>query len=706
MNVLQTLLEISAYAAVIFVAVLLFRRLLHKKLSPTVKYALWFLLLARLLLPVTLDAGVRLFTASSENELYAAAAPQEQTAEEPAAQADADAALQEAAAPAQTAGTNTANKTLSTEYILLVIWLSGVALVGGWMAASYVTLRHKIRRGAVPPTEKLTALLGEVKTELGVRGNIRLSCQYAVGAPAMVFPKLLFLPLGALVAMSDEEVRDALRHELTHQKRFDPAVSVLLAVLCAVYWFNPVVWITARMMRADMEPACDAAVTKRFSSGEKERYAHLLLSLYSLPALGAPALGLSGRGVARQAEKRVRGVFTASKSGVSAKIAALALSLVLAFGCFTTACQPVTGTEGHTLDPINPWISDVPVKVLEHVKLEPETLQDNLTFTVDADVTEPTAYEPVTVDVARRTIGFAEFQAMLKAVMPEVTWMSTQNDDGTEMTATGERNEEAYAASCYANQDGTVSFAVYPENLYMIREGFLVNDSEMKQDYYTVLHQSIKTTAAEAQPKADAVVTALGAEGLMLQGAERACRFDMDLPGNVVLTSGWCFVYVPDCGGLPTHYRTGRSSSMDAFGDGYYGEPIQSVLSIYVDETGVSYIDWRSPFTVTQKNVLSEPLLGYDQAIALAREQLIGECEGKELTTPLNITVTEVQLASIIVSSERMSESAAINYTGTEGRLVPVWEIVCVESNPSGSYWRSFVLPFTGTDGVALTKQE
>ncbi|MEN6339031.1 MAG: hypothetical protein ABFD03_02770, partial [Clostridiaceae bacterium] len=105
-------------------------------------------------------------------------------------------------------------------------------------------------------------------------------------------------------------------------------------------------------------------------------------------------------------------------------------------------------------------------------------------------------------------------------------------------------------------------------------------------------------------------------------------------------------------------------------------------------------------------NVLSEPLLGYDQAITLAREQLIEEYEGKELTTPLNITVTEVQLASIIVSSERMSESAAINYTGTEGRLVPVWEIVCVESNPSGSYWRSFVLPFTGTDGVALTKQE
>lgn len=704
MNILQTLLEVSAYAAVIFFAILLFCRLLSKSLSPMLKYALWFLLIARLLLPVTLDTGVRLFPLPVQDTQQTAAASEEQTAPQPAPSADTKG--EQAAAPAQSAETNAGRNVLTINQVLPAVWLIGAALVGGWMGISYAMLRRKIRKNAAEPSERLLALLAEVKVETGVRGNIRLCCQYAVGAPAMVFPKLLFLPLGALVSMSDEEVKNALRHELTHVKRGDSAVSVLLAALCAVYWFNPVVWTAAYLMRADMEAACDAAVTKRFSSGEKERYAQLLLSLYSLPALGAPALGLSGRGVARQAEKRVRGVFMASKSGVSAKIAALALSLVLAFGCFTTACQPLTGTDGHAYDPNNPWISDVPVKVLEHVKLEPETLQTNLTFVVDTDVTQPKAYEPVTVNVARRTIDFAEFQQMLTAIMPEVAWTSTQNEDGTEMTARGERNGKAYTAYCFAYQDGTVSFSISPEEYCMIREGYLVNDIEMKQDYYTVLHQPIITTAAEAQPKADAVVKALGAERLMLQGAERACRFSIDMPGNVVLSSGWCFVYVPDCGGLPAYYRMGRSASNGTYGDGYYGESIRSRLSVYVDETGVSLVEWSDPFSISKTNTLSEPLLGYDQAIALAREQLIEEYEGKELTTPLNITVTEVQLASIIVSSERMSESAAINYTGTEGRLVPVWEIVCVESNPSGSYWRSFVLPFTATDGVALTKQE
>lgn len=704
MNIPQTLLEISAYAAAIFLAILLFRLLFKKSLSPAVKYALWFLLLARLLLPVTLDTGLRLFPLPAQDALLTAAATEEQTA--PQSVASADTAAEQAAAPAQAAETNAGKNVLTINQVLPAVWLAGAALVGFWMGVTYAKLRRKIRKNAAEPSARLSSLLTEAKAETGVRGNIRLCCQYAVGAPAMVFPNLLFLPLGALVSMNDEEVKNALRHELTHVKRGDIAVSVLLALLCAVYWFNPVVWIAAFLMRADMETACDAAVTKRFSSDEKERYAHLLLSLYSLPALGAPALGLSGRGVARLAEKRVRGVFTAKKSGVSTRIAALALSLVLAFGCFTTACQPVTGTDGHAYDQNNPWISDVPAKVLEHVKQEPETLQENLTFTVDADVTEPAAYQPLTVDVTRRTISFAEFQQNLTALMPEVVWTSSQNDDGTQMTATGERNGEAYTAYCVQYNDGTVSFSISPNEYCMIREGFLVNDIEMKQDYYGVLHQPIQTTAAEAQPKADAVVKALGAEGLMLQGAERACRFSLNVPGNVVLSSGWCFVYVPDCGGLPAHYRMGRSASNGAFGDGYYGEPIKSVLSVYVDETGVSLVEWRDPVVTTKSSALSEPLLGYDQAIALAREQTIAEYEDRELTTPFMITVTEVQLASIIVSSERMSESAAFNYTGAAGRLVPVWEVICAESNPEGTFWRSYVLPFTAIDGFALTRQE
>ena len=54
MSVFNRLLEISAYASVIVLAILLVRWLLGKRLSPALKYALWFVLIARLLLPLGL----------------------------------------------------------------------------------------------------------------------------------------------------------------------------------------------------------------------------------------------------------------------------------------------------------------------------------------------------------------------------------------------------------------------------------------------------------------------------------------------------------------------------------------------------------------------------------------------------------------------------------------------------------------------------
>lgn len=702
MSTVQTLLEISAYAFVIFAGILLFRRLFQKRVSPFLKYVLWFVLIARLLLPVTLESGVRLFALPSQVQ---AGASEVLVGEETAApSADVQpAAADTAETPAAVRTESTAARGMSWWTVALIVYLAGAAAVGGWMIVSYITLRRSIRRDAAEPTERLNALLAETKAELGVRGEIHLACVYACGAPAMVFPRILFLPLGALVSLRDEELKNVFRHELTHYKRGDPVVSVLLAALCAAYWFNPVVWIFARLMRADMEAACDAAVTRMYARNEKEGYARLLLSLYALPALGAPALGLSGRGVARQAERRVRGVFNANKSPLPAKIAALALALVLAFGCFTTACQPIDGTGGHAINRDNPWISDVPVSVLEHVEREAETLQKNVFFTVDADVTVPKTYEQAVVNIERRSIDYAAFQTLLKAVMPEAEW-TTQNEPEAGMTAVGERGGETYTGLCGTSSDGVSYFAIYPENVNVIREGYFVNDIEMEQIYAEQVRKPIKTTAAEARPLADAVVEALGAEGMMLQSAERACRFDTAVADDTtVLSRGWFFIYVPSCGGLPASYRIGGVSYGGAFGTAYYGMPFDPVLSVYVDENGVSLVDVRSLFTVTTVDAYSEPLLSYETALDSVRQLLQNRYMDKDTTLPVNITVTAVQLAASCVSGGTMSGTAASGGAGEAGSIVPVWEVICTFYDGE-VYQETVAFRINATDGGPLAQ--
>ena len=728
------LLEISVYASVIVLAILLVRWLLGKRLSPALKYALWFVLIARLLLPVTFDGGVRLFSLPSE---VAAESPAVVTqAEEPALPANAQGAPaggETAPAQANTAAmesSNTAPKSIPVRQIVLIVWLAGVALTGSWMIVSYAVLRQKIRRDAAEPTERLSVLLAETQKELKVRGNVRLVCAYTCGAPAMVFPRILFVPLGALISMREDEIRHMLRHELTHDKRGDPAVSVLLAALCAVYWFHPLVWIAVRLMRADMETACDASVTRRYSLPEKEGYANLLLSLYALPALGAPALGLSGRGVAKQAQKRVYGVYQANKSAPMGWIAALVLTLTLAFGCFTTACQPAgysggngtdqtsplisdyqpsVDTSGHVFNQNNPWISDVPTRVVTHVKQDTISLRDQVTYTVDADVTEPQDTKPEIVSISRRTIDESEFLSMLNAAMPEVKWTMSDKGEGTQLSAVGERNGEPYVAFTEAYSDGSSAFSIYPEELNMIREGYFANDIEIETDYSEVLHQPIPTTVAKAKPLADAMVRALGAEGMMLQAAERACRFTTsEASGETVLTRGWCFVYVPSCGGLPVLYRSGWTSYGKISPSDYYGEPIDSVLSIYVDDSGASMVDWRDPFTVSDSVERTEPMMGYDEALASAQELLQSRYDNVSNEAAIGqtkISVTAVQLSAAVISDERMSESAAFDYRASTGTIVPVWEIVCRQDSYN-SYQETFVLRLTAMDGVRLKRQD
>ncbi len=708
MSLFNTLLEISIYASFVVLGILLVRFLFRRWLSPALNYALWLLLIVRLLLPVTFDSGVRLFTLPDEvatgSPVVAAQAEKEELPTA-SSETNTEGAIAPAVADAATVKPSAAPKRgLTVEQIAAIVWLAGAALTGGWMIVSYAVLRRNLRRDAAEPTERLQTLLAQTQAEMGTRGRVRLACTYACGAPAMVFPRILFVPLGALIAMREDEIRHMLRHELTHDRRFDPVVSVLLAALCALHWFNPFVWLAARLMRADMESACDAAVTRRYSPQEREGYATLLLSLYALPALGAPALGLSGRGVAKQAQRRVHGVFLANKSKPLGWIAALVLVLTLALGCFTTACQPVSGTSGHVFDQNNPWISDVPTRVITHLKQETVSLHDNVTFTVDADVTEPLDTKPVVVSVSRRELDETTFETLLNAAMPDVAWTISTTMEGVQLNAKGERNGEPYIAFGNMGADGS-SFSISPENINMIREGYFANDIEMELDYSKAIHQPIKTTAAEARPLADAVVRAMGADGMMLQAAERACRFGTSTYGDdTVLTSGWCFIYVPSCGGLPAFYRGGGTQYGGLFGTDFYGMPMEPMLCVYVDETGVSIVGWRDLSTVTGTTERTEEIQGYEEILASAKKLLQNRYSNQANAGQLNITVTAVQLCAAVVSNERMSESAAFDYRASTGRIVPVWDVIC-RMDSYNSYQETFALRFSATDGVRLTQQ-
>lgn len=61
MSVLDILFEITVYSTILFSAIIIFKAIFRKRISPGLSYMIWFLLIARLMIPVTLNTGFSFF---------------------------------------------------------------------------------------------------------------------------------------------------------------------------------------------------------------------------------------------------------------------------------------------------------------------------------------------------------------------------------------------------------------------------------------------------------------------------------------------------------------------------------------------------------------------------------------------------------------------------------------------------------------------
>ena len=130
---------------------------------------------------------------------------------------------------------------------------------------------------------------------MGMKRNLPLLVTESLASPALVIslrPRIL-LPLRFVQNASDNELRLALRHEIMHYKRMDHLLCILLRILTAVYWFNPVVWLAEREILSDMETACDNLIVRNMKKTEKTYYANMILSMFARKTEAPFVLGMA-----------------------------------------------------------------------------------------------------------------------------------------------------------------------------------------------------------------------------------------------------------------------------------------------------------------------------------------------------------------------------------------------------------------------------
>lgn len=149
-------------------------------------------------------------------------------------------------------------------------YLLSIALAGLWIGGAIVAvtpaflaplaLRRLYRDSRPGPTDSdLQALTGRA----GFRGTwrLRISTQDGLASPMTwgIFRPVVLLPKDA-ASWPPARCEAVLLHELAHIGRGDSLTGFFAFLVCALYWFHPLVWLTARAMRADAEIAADDQV--------------------------------------------------------------------------------------------------------------------------------------------------------------------------------------------------------------------------------------------------------------------------------------------------------------------------------------------------------------------------------------------------------------------------------------------------------------
>ncbi len=262
---LPKLLNMSLTASVAIVCILALRLLLRSA-PKIVSYALWGIVLFRLLCPVSLSWGFSLYSlgnapAADGGVLTSSIEyiPPDLVHQEHPSVALPVPGVGEMVNEMLPQGEEqlVADPLEAPMAIATYLWLAGASAMAGYGAVSYLRLRKKL----------VTASL--------LRDNIYRCDEIAVPFVLGLVRPNIYLPS----SIPQRELPYIILHEQHHIRRLDPVFKALAFAALCIHWFNPLVWAAFVAAAKDMEMSCDEAVIKQMGEGILADYAASLLSL-------------------------------------------------------------------------------------------------------------------------------------------------------------------------------------------------------------------------------------------------------------------------------------------------------------------------------------------------------------------------------------------------------------------------------------------
>ena len=344
------LLEWVITSIFLILTVLVLRTAFGKRVSARLRYALWAVVLARLLVPVQLFTsplvGMRFFSESRTeqtvtqwpitSDTHATPGPGdvlspdlpggEPLTDFPAAPQ----APEPPTVPIVTPAAPAAPDLLKAPAFLGWIWLGGAVALALVLAASNLRFALRLRRSRVP-------LEGaECPLPVYVAAGLPSPCLFGLARPAVY--------VTSEAAADPAMLRHVITHEYTHFRQGDHLWSFLRCAALAAHWWNPLVWLAVKLSRRDGELACDEGALKRLGDGERLAYGNTLLALVTAKPNPGDLLcfATTMAGEKHSLKERVSRIACAPKRWLWAAVAVVLVTALACACAFSSAKEPDT----------------------------------------------------------------------------------------------------------------------------------------------------------------------------------------------------------------------------------------------------------------------------------------------------------------------------------------------------------------------------
>ena len=172
----------------------------------------------------------------------------------------------------------------SWEQVLPVVWLAGMigmAVVIFGVNISFGTTLGMFRK-ELPAMERKGR--GKQKLSVYLADGISSSCLYGMVRPSIYLNR---------TGMGEQEKTYCVEHEYSHYLQGDMVWSLCRTVCLILHWYNPLVWVAMTLSKKDAELACDERTIERLGEEERYNYGHTLVELAAAQSRAVQMFGMA-----------------------------------------------------------------------------------------------------------------------------------------------------------------------------------------------------------------------------------------------------------------------------------------------------------------------------------------------------------------------------------------------------------------------------